>query len=242
MRYHGLLLAAGKGTRLGNHAEDVPKALVRVGDETLVEHNLNRLLALGLEHVVVVIGHLADRVVDHLADHPHRDRIEFVEQTEPLGTGHAVSICRDALRAEPFVLCYCDNFTPYRLDPLIREHETRHHVVTLALYHCTDPTRHGIAQVEDGRIVDMVERPEHPVGDLAFAGMGVFESEIYDAVAAVRRSASGEYYLTDAVMDLIRAGRTVGCDVLDCMRVNVNSRAELEAARDYFRTRQQRNR
>jgi dTDP-glucose pyrophosphorylase len=233
MRYHGLLLAAGKGTRLGEHAEGAPKALVKIGPETLVEHNLRRLVELGLKRVVVVVGFMGDRVRAHLAQSPWRERIEFVEQTETLGTGHAVSISRAALRSEPFVLCYCDNFTPYRLDPLVRAHESQHNAVTLACFRAEDPSRHGILQLEGGRIVNIVERPKEPVGNLAFAGMGVFECDIYDAVEKVRRSDSGEYYLTDAVMDLIRDGRRAGVDVLDCFRVNINSPAELEKAWEF---------
>ena len=230
MRYHGLLLAAGKGTRLHADSEGVPKALVRVGGETLVEQNLDRLVDVGCEHVVVVVGHFADAVIDHLTRSPHRERLEFVRQEEALGTGHAVAISRQALKSEPFVLCYCDNYTPYRLGPLLAVHAERENTVTLALFHAEDPTRHGIAQVEGSRIVSLVERPTEPVGDLAYAGMGVFESDIYDAVARVPRSPSGEYYLTDAVRDLVDAGRTVGFDVLSCVRVNVNSPAELERA------------
>jgi len=237
VRYRGLLLAAGRGTRLGEHANGVPKALVKVGDETLVEHNLRRLVALGLDHIVIVVGHLAERVVEALSHHPHRDRITFVHQDEALGTGHAVAISRDALADDPFVLCYCDNFTPYRLDPLVAVHESQHNVATLAVFHAEDPRNHGILQVEDTRVVDIIERPAHPVGDLAFAGMGVFEPDVYDAVAAVHRSASGEYYLTDAVMDLVKAGRPVGYDVLTCMRVNINSPAQLERAWDFILTR-----
>ena len=236
MRYHGLLLAAGKGTRLSAGENGTPKALVKVGEDTLLEHNLNRLIEVGLEHIVVVIGHLADMVVDYLAEHPHRDRIEFVRQEEALGTGHAVAISRAALHSEPFVLCYCDNFTPYRLASLLKVHEAQQNTVTFALYRCDEPRNHGIAQVDEGRIVDMVERPAEPVGNLAFAGMGVFESDIYDAVDNVPCSPSGERYLTDAVMDLIRAGRPVGYDVLDCPRVNVNSPAELERAWDVLLT------
>jgi dTDP-glucose pyrophosphorylase len=230
LRYHGLLLAAGKGKRLGPGAEGVPKALVKVGRETLLEHNLARLFDLGLEHVVVVVGYLADRVVEHLAGHAFRDRIEFVVQEDSLGTGHAVSVSRNALRSEPFVLCYCDNFTPYRLEPLVRTHERGKNAVTFAVYHAGDPRNHGIMQVEGERVVDIVERPTEPIGDLAFAGMGVFESDVYDAVEGVRPSKGGEYYLTDAVMDLVRAGRRVGFDVLECMRLNINSPVELERA------------
>jgi len=230
MRYHGLLLAAGKGKRLSSNAEGVCKALVKVGCETLVQHNLNRLVDVGLEHIIVVVGYQADAVIDHLTAGPHGQRLEFVRQEEALGTGHAVAISRQALKSEPFVLCYCDNYTPYRVGPLLTVHEEQKNTVTLALFHAKDPTRHGIIQVEGRRIVSVVERPTAPVGNLAFAGMGVFESDIFDTVEKVRRSDSGEYYLTDAVMNLVSAGHAVGFDVLSCFRVNVNSAADLESA------------
>jgi len=236
VRYHGLMLAAGKGTRLGSSGDAVAKALVKVGDETLVEHNLNRLVDVGLEHIVAVVGHQADAVIAHLAASPHRDRLEFVRQEKPLGTGHAVDISRAALRSQPFVLCYCDNYTPYRLGPLIQLHEEEQSAVTLALFHAEDPTRHGIMQVEGRRVVSIVERPKEPVGNLAFAGMGVFESSIYDAVRNVRQSDSGEYYLTDAIMDLVHAGEVVGFDILSSWRVNVNSPADLERAWNHYLT------
>ncbi len=230
MRYRGLLLAAGKGTRLAAKSAGSPKALVTVGAETLVEHNLRRLVEAGLERVVIVVGFMGDSVKAHLAASPWRDRIEFVEQAEMLGTGHAVLISREALGSGPFVLCYCDNYTPYRLEPLVRAHESQGNAVTMACFRAEDPSRHGILQVEGDRIVNLVERPKEPVGNLAFAGMGVFESDIYAAVEKVRRAESGEYYLTDAVMDLIRKGKRAGVDVLDCFRVNINSPAELEKA------------
>jgi glucose-1-phosphate thymidylyltransferase len=232
MRYEGLLLAAGEGKRLITHP-DTPKALVKVGGETLVDHNLRRLIDVGIEHVVVVVGHKAKMVTDHLEAGPWRDRIEFVTQDQPRGTGDAVAISREALKSGPFILCYCDNFTPYRLDPLVRVHETQKNTVTFAVFSAEDPTRHGIMQVDGDRIVRIVERPKEPMGNLAFAGMGIFESDIYDAVEKVKRSASGEYYLTDAVMDLVSAGRRVGFDVLDVMRVNINSPDEFARAEEY---------
>ena len=230
MRYHGLLLAGGMGRRLRTVTEGVPKAMVKVGHRTLAEHNLSRLLDVGVEHVVIVVGPSAEGVVGLLAGGVHGDKIDFVRQEDPLGTAHAVVIAREALRSEPFVLCYADNYTPYRLHSLLGVHEKQKNTVTLALFHAEDPTRHGIMQVEGTRIVDIVERPIDPVGDLAFAGMGVFESDIYDAAEGVRQSESGEYYLTDALMDLVRAGKSVGFDILTCPRVNVNSPADLERA------------
>ena len=75
-----VVLAAGKGTRLVNYRH-LPKALVPVGDETLVDHNLRRLAELDLERIVVVVGHMAEKVKAHLAESPWRDR--SVEELSP---------------------------------------------------------------------------------------------------------------------------------------------------------------
>jgi glucose-1-phosphate thymidylyltransferase len=115
-------------------------------------------------------------------------------------------------------------------------HLAQGNTVSFACFRAAEPSRHGIMEVKGDRIVRIVERPKEEMGNLAFAGMAVFETPIYDAVEKVRRSEKGEYYLTDAVMDLVKAGHRVGYDVLDVLRVNVNSPEELERAREYART------
>lgn len=86
-----VVLAAGKGTRMKS---ELPKVLIEVNDRPMIEYVLEALTAGGIERIIVVVGYRADLVKERLAAH---ENVEFVEQTEQLGTGHAVMVCRDAL-------------------------------------------------------------------------------------------------------------------------------------------------
>lgn len=230
----GLLLAAGQGKRISGYSSH-PKALVPVNGKPLIEYNLDMMIAAGVERIVVVIGHRGEEVVKHLSGTAYAGRLEYVKQEKQLGTGDAVKIAQKALESKPFVLCYCDNFTGYELKKLISRHREGGKVVTLGLFHAANPSRHGIMEVVDGRVVNLEERPEHPKSDLAFAGIGCFEREIYEAVSQVKISAKGEYYLTDAVMDLIRQGKQVGYAEVDSYRVNINTPEDVIAAEKFVR-------
>src|SRR5688572_27550164 len=86
-----VVLAAGKGTRMKS---DLPKVLVNVCGRPMIDYVLDVLLDCGLDRVLVVVGYRQDLVREALAGRP---RVEFVEQTEQLGTGHAVMVCRPKL-------------------------------------------------------------------------------------------------------------------------------------------------
>ncbi|HEY6563463.1 MAG TPA: NTP transferase domain-containing protein, partial [Pirellulaceae bacterium] len=89
-----IILAAGKGTRMKS---DLPKVLVSARGRPLVEYVLDAVEAAGVSRTLLVVGYRSDLVRDALH---HRGGLEFVEQTEQLGTGHAVQVCRSIL--EPF--------------------------------------------------------------------------------------------------------------------------------------------
>lgn len=91
-RSTAVVLAAGKGTRMKS---ELPKVLVPVAGRPMIEYVLDALRAAGVEKTIVVVGYRADLVREALGG---RAGISFVEQTEQLGTGHAVMVCRDALQ------------------------------------------------------------------------------------------------------------------------------------------------
>ena len=229
-RYKGLILAAGEGARI---VVDIPlpKALLEINGETLLMHNIKKLLAVNIAEVVVAVGCRAQEVIRYLLEQDLSINLCFVHQKERLGTAHVVKIAKEMLENHPFVLIYVDNFTEYRLDHLIKEHEEMGNIATLALFRAPEPKKHGIAQIEHRRLLKIVEKPENPTSNLAFAGMAVFEKEIFPAIRKVKLSSKGEYYLTDAINILTREGQRVGYTILSGWRVNVNTLEELKKAR-----------
>jgi len=229
-KYKGFILAAGEGTRI---VVDIPlpKALLEINGETLLMHNMKKLLAVNIAEVVVAVGCKAQEVIRYLLEKDLSINLRFVHQKERLGTAHAVKIAKDILEIHPFILLYVDNFTDCGLDNLIKEHEEMGNTATLALFRAQEPKKHGIAEIEERRVLKIVEKPENPTSNLAFAGMAVFEKEIFPALQKVKLSPKGEYYLTDAINILAREGQRVGYTVLSGWRVNVNTLEQLKQAR-----------
>ena len=228
-RYKGLILAAGEGKRISLDIT-LPKALLEINGETLLMHNLKKLLAANISEAVVAVGCKAAEVIRYSLEQDLSISLRFVHQTERLGTAHAVKAAKDILEDHPFILLYVDNFTDCGLESLLREHEERKNTATLALFRAEEPKKHGIAETQGRSVLKIVEKPEDPVTNLAFAGMAVFEKEIFPVLEEVKPSPKGEYYLTDAINILIRKGQKVGYTLLSGWRVNVNTLKEFKKA------------
>src|SRR4051812_18159808 len=84
----GIVPAAGKATRMGG---DVPKALIEIEGRTLLERAIEALRAIGVEKIVVVVGHLGERVVEFLSSRDFGVPISTVQQEQPLGLAHAIT-------------------------------------------------------------------------------------------------------------------------------------------------------
>jgi len=227
----GLILAAGGGTRLLPFTRTILKPLMPIAHTTLLEHNLDKLCTTGIEEVVIVIPEGAQEVFESMIKPRYPNiKIDFVEQKEKLGTAHAVGVAQPFIGDDSFFLTYGDNVSRYPYNQLIDAHKRNNAVVTMALREVADPTKHGVAEIEEDRIVRLVEKPEVPPSNLTFAGMCILEPVIFDAIAQTPKSPQGEYFLPDSIQILIDEGYKVSYDKLAHWRLNVNSHEQLLVA------------
>jgi bifunctional UDP-N-acetylglucosamine pyrophosphorylase/glucosamine-1-phosphate N-acetyltransferase len=238
-----IVLAAGEGTRMKSKRA---KVLHRAGGMPLVEHVVNTAAHLtGEENVVVVVGHQAEEVKSALAD---RD-VRFVLQKEQRGTGHAVMACRDAVEhAGLLVVLYgdCPLLSEATLRRLIAVHEKNGAAATLITTRLADPTGYGrIILDERGNVKAIVEQkaaaPEQLAVDLINPGMYCFRSDLlWKHIGEIgTANPAGEYYLTDMVEILNRAGHTVAAmESADASELlGINTRVELAEVDGIFRAR-----
>ena len=238
-----IVLAAGEGTRMKSKRA---KVLHCAGGMPLVEHVVNTAAHLtGEENVVVVVGHQAEEVKSALAD---RD-VRFVLQKEQRGTGHAVMACRDAVEhAGLLVVLYgdCPLLSEATLRRLIAVHEKNGAAATLITTRLADPTGYGrIILDERGNVKAIVEQkaaaPEQLAVDLINPGMYCFRSDLlWKHIGEIgTANPAGEYYLTDMVEILNRAGHTVAAmESADASELlGINTRVELAEVDGIFRAR-----
>jgi glucose-1-phosphate thymidylyltransferase len=197
---------AGVGTRLRPHTHTVPKALINVAGKAMVAHILDALRAAGVEEFVLVVGYKGTRVRKYIADHYSGLSVQFVEQPEAKGLGHAVHLTRDAVAGRPAVIVLGDTLFRVDFKPVLRRTVSQIGVKAVA-----DPRRFGVVEMKGDTVVRFVEKPEHPPSNLAIVGIYymVDTAALYDALEALVRDGrthKGEYQLTDALQDMLEAG------------------------------------
>ncbi|MGI6230430.1 MAG: bifunctional UDP-N-acetylglucosamine diphosphorylase/glucosamine-1-phosphate N-acetyltransferase GlmU [Tractidigestivibacter sp.] len=231
-----IVLAAGEGTRMKSKH---PKVMHKLLDRPLVRWAVDSVRKAGAERVVVVVGKGADEVRAELADIPG---LEFVEQKERLGTGHAVRCVRDALGAfeGPVVVTYGDSplVRPETIKALIDANVSAHNACTVLTMTPPDPTGYGRIIQENGQVTAIVEEkdctPEQRAitecnsGVYCFCGRRL--SENLDKIG--NDNANGEYYLTDMVGIYHQMGEPVAAQHCDDYTelLGVNSRTQLADA------------
>ena len=227
---HGVVPAAGRGTRLRPLTDDRPKGLVDVGGRPLLDHVFETLRP-HVDALAVVIGYRGEQIREHYGDSYRGTPIEYAEQADQQGLAHAVQQT-EPLVDGPFLQLNGDNVLRGNVDEVVDVHREAGADVTLLVDEVSPEraARGGVVELEDGDVVDLVEKPEDPPSRLATTGCFAFSPRIYEACRAVDRSERGEYELTDAIRWLLDNGGTVETVRFDGWRVNVNERADVERA------------
>jgi glucose-1-phosphate thymidylyltransferase len=206
----GLILAAGRGTRLRPLTHTRPKPVIRVAGRPIIHYAVENLLQAGVGEIGVVVSPETEKDLRlALEGFP----VRFVLQEEPQGLAHAVAVAQDFLGESPFVLYLGDNLFQKGIGPYLEAFKEGVSAV-LALVRVQDPRQFGVAVMEGDRIVRLLEKPKEPPSDLAVAGVYVFSPEVWEVIPSLKPSARGEYEITDAIQGLIdRKKRVVGVEV-----------------------------
>lgn len=179
------LLGAGVGSRLRPLTDHTPKCLVPVGGRPLLSIWFDALVRHGVTEVLLNTHHLPERVRDFVArETPAGLQVTLFHEPVLLGSAGTVKANRDFVRGEAaFFVIYADNLTDVDLSDFRQFHEARKSPFTLGLFHTPQPRECGIASLAaDGRVTAFVEKPAHPVGDLANAGLYLAGPSVFDLI------------------------------------------------------------
>jgi len=225
--------AAGMGTRLRPLTSDQPKGLVEVAGAPILTHCFDRLTALGIDEIVVVVGYEGQQIVEYYGDTFDDVALTYVWQEQRRGLAHALLQARPHVDGT-FLTINGDNVfgtAPQVLLDTYREDDVDGAVYVESVS-TAEAQQTGVVELADGRVVDLVEKAENPPTTLANAGCYVLPEAVFEACDLLRPGAEGEFQLSDAVGVLCRAGYEFAPVELDGWRVNVNTPEEIERAEE----------
>lgn len=232
-----LLLAAGRGARLGNLTRDTPKPLLDVGGQPIIFRILEGLAEAGVRDVTVVTGHLAETLETVLGDGSRWGAsVRCVRQERLEGTARAAELARPFLSGAPFFVGWAD---------IVVEGANYAGVIAgsratgaaIAVNELEDPWA-GAAVYVDGamRVLRMVEKPAKGTSTTHWnnAGLAVLPAGIWDEVDRLEPSERGEYELPQAIAALVASGHPVVAVPIEGPWFDIGTPESLEAARRYF--------
>ncbi len=206
----GLILSGGKGTRLRPLTYTQAKQLVPVANKPVLFYGIEALKETGIKEIGIVVGDTKEEIREATGDGTKWGiRITYIEQEAPLGLAHAVKISEDFLKNEPFVMYLGDNILKSGIKSLVDEFKDKKPNSLILLTKVPNPQMFGVAELKDGKIERLTEKPKKPKSNLALVGVYMFDYHIFEAVDAIKPSWRGELEITDAIQYLVDNGYEV---------------------------------
>jgi bifunctional UDP-N-acetylglucosamine pyrophosphorylase/glucosamine-1-phosphate N-acetyltransferase len=198
-----LVLAAGEGTRMRPLTANLPKPLLPVAGKPFLAHTFDALRTAGIHELAVLIGWQGHRIREHFGDGSALGlSIAYEEQTERLGTAHAIGCLRKHVDG-PFLSVNGDVVVSGQaLSELVAFHRTVRSPV-MALAEVPNPGAFGVVDLKDGKVTGLEEKPRRPKSHLINAGIYVFDPDIFALIDATPKSPRGELEITDTIRTLM---------------------------------------
>ncbi len=205
----GIVLAGGSGTRLFPMTKGVNKHLLPVGDKPMILHPLLKLKEYGIKDVLLITGpeHLT-QFAHLLGDGSEWDiRVYFRVQQKPMGIAQALSLAQTFIGSDSFFIILGDNLFGDSLNVFESHFPLQKGEAFVALKEVSDPERFGIAEVRDGKIVDIIEKPKNPVSNLCVTGIYAYTPEVFHMIREIKPSERGEMEISDVNRLYAKSGK-----------------------------------
>lgn len=208
----GLILAAGRGTRLRPITFSIPKPLVPIANKPTFLYAVDSFIESGIKDIGIVINEEHIKEFQKVLEDTIRNsniQVSFIIQREPKGIAHAILAAKDFVENEPFIVQLADNIIFHDYERFINGFER----CKILLANVDDISRYGIAEFKNGKISNLIEKPEKSESNLALVGLYIFTHEIFDFIEHLSPSSRGEYEITHAINNLLNKYEYLDYDI-----------------------------
>jgi len=207
----GIMLHGGHGTRLRPLTHTGPKQLLPIANKPMSQYCLESLKSAGITNIAMIIGGIgAEKVREYYGDGSQFGvKISYIEQDHPRGIAHAIRLCKNFVKVENFLVFLGDNILKKDLTDFRKDFENSDAKASLLLCEVDNPTRFGIADVKNGKITRIMEKPKNPPTNLAVTGIYFLRPQIFDIIDRLKPSGRNELEITDALQMLLEENNKI---------------------------------
>jgi len=218
-----VILAAGEGNRLRPITSSRPKPIVPIAGKPLLEHTILGLISAGIDKILLIVGYKEALIKDYFGNGLDKFgiHIEYITQDKYLGTAHATGYAKEFVGEDTFLMMYGDILVdPEVYKDIVRKFEESQSEGLMSLLEVKYPENYGIISLNSDNQVDKITEKPSPdlnLGNLANAGIYIFNPLIFDAIDKTEKSIRDEYEFTDSMDILIKKlnGKIIGYIIKD---------------------------
>ncbi|MFH1249412.1 MAG: nucleotidyltransferase family protein [archaeon] len=226
----GVIPAAGKGGRISPLSKILPKPMIPVLDQPILEFVIKRMVyEFGIEEVYLIVGHMSDVIKNYFKDGKEIGiKIKYVYQNDPKGIAQAIGLTEKYIK-EPFMVMLGDDFTIGSTKELMNTFFKKNAYVVEAMINEEDKTtlkRTCCARINnEKKIEEIIEKPKNPISNIRGCGIYIFDPIVFDYLKKMPASAE-EKGITEIIREISKDGKAYG-ELLKGVNVNINTKEDL---------------
>lgn len=213
----GVILHGGFGTKLRPLTHTGPKQLIPIANKPNSQYVLEDLKSSDITEIAMVLGSIfPEKVKEYYGDGKRFGvKIQYIQQNEPKGIAHAVSLCRGYVKDQPFIVYLGDNLLKGGISMFVNMFKSSDYDAMVLLCQVKNPERFGVAEIDEkGKLVRLIEKPKKPSSNYALTGIYFFKPIIFKMIEKLKPSGRGELEITDAIQLLLEKAHNVGYQIV----------------------------